>query len=274
MKTRKSCKGILRNGMTVISLVLLFFTIITLTGVGVEKIQAEKAFSEYSKDSFVIISNDLTKLLVVKKDPVYVSYWDIEGKEDPVLIWERNWLYGYSPKVAHAYIQGNALHLENKNTLENKSAGDVYTHSYYARIKEGNAVINRIEDNGFVNRIELPDLFTSGEWDPVIEISNDNSKIAVFMIYGGLEQEYRNKNYFYLYDIKSGDKIDDRNVFGDSDRITNDPHWMGSFSFDDRYISIMHSQNSALHTNIYSLEKGRYVFNDKITYGSGELKVN
>ncbi len=268
MKIRKGSKGILWQELIVVSLVMLFLTLITVMGVGIEKIQAEKAFSEYSKNSFVIISNDLTKLLVVKKDSVYASYWDIEGKEDPVLIWEKK-LPSYSPEKA--YIRGNALHLQNKDTLQDITIGNVYTHSYYARINN-DVYINRVEDNSFVNKIELPDLFASGKWEAVIEISNDNSKIAVFMRYDGLEQKYRNKNYFYLYDINSGEKIDSRKVFGDSDSITNDPHIMGSFSFDGRYITIQHSKNSALHANIYSLEKGRYVFNDKITYGSGELK--
>ncbi len=274
MKSRRFYKGIiLRRGMTIISLFLLFFTI-SAVDFGIEKIQAEKAFSEYSKDSFVIISKDLTKLFVVKKEStdqdIRASYWDIEGKEDPVLIWKKYVLPSYSPKKV--FIRGNALHLQNKNTVENISTGNVYTHSYYARIK-GNAVhINKMGFPDFVNKIELPDLFASGKWEAEIEISNDNSKIAVFMRYDGLEQEYRNKNYFYLYDIKSGEKIDEIKVFGYSDSNTNLPHWIEGFSFDDRYITIRHSQISALYTNIYSLEKGRYVFNDEITYGSGGLK--
>jgi hypothetical protein len=135
MKRRKGSKGILRQGMTVIFLLLIFFTIITVMGVGIEKIQAEKAFSEYSGGRY--ISNDFKKLLVIdtddNSDEEYVSYWDIDGKEDPVLIWEKRRKYDsraervYSPDLR-----------------------------YYADIKENTIYVKKNKNDNLLNKIKLP----------------------------------------------------------------------------------------------------------------------
>lgn len=247
MKTRKRCKGILKQGLIVVSLVMLFFTIST-AGFGIEKIQAEKAFSEYSKKPrYIYISNDFKKLLIIDKDldkdEEDVSYWDIDGKEDPILIWEKRKKFelraerAYSPDLR-----------------------------YYAEPKGDTIYIKKMEDDLLVNKIVLP--INTGYLRCEIKISNDNSKLVV------LNTEYpegKTKNYMRLYDIKSGKLIDDID-------LNQHDYEIYGFSFDDKYISFAYGISSKVYTRIYSIEQKETTFLDvmdlsfEIKYGYSFIK--
>lgn len=238
MRIRKKIKGILRQGLTAIFLVILFFIVINLTGLGVEKIESEKIFSEYirSKDisSFnytkvADISNDFSKLMLAKdggtnKDGEIIkiiSLWNIYKKDEPEFILEKKFI-----KYEKAYCFSPDF-------------------TIYARLNKGHCIIRKTKDDDLINKIMLSDTYLSK--DDSFAINNKNNRIAIV-------KNNDNDSILYIYDIQSGKKIVEKTITGlyySADLI--------DFSFDDKYL-IIYTPEEQRYYNIFSVEKDSFVY--------------
>ncbi len=238
MKTGKGSEGILRQGLIVISLVIVFFTIITLTGVGVEEIQAEKAFSEYIKKfnnlRGIDISNDFSKLMLTREGEEFkiISLWDIYEKDEPEFILEKEFgkyerVYSFSPDF-----------------------------TIYAHLNSGYCYIRQTEDDNLINKIILPDNYKLLGYDSIITnnkkdaftINNKNNLIAIVKNRGDTN------SLLFIYDIQSGKKIIEERIPGLYQFAD-----LAGFSFDDKYLIVSKSADRGIY-DVYSMEEGSFVY--------------